>query len=515
MTHSSEKKTLDTLGSDDTTIPMPSRKWLLRFGFPVALIVVAVVLLAITGWQALRPATNVTSSTVAVRAIETDEPLPATGGGIVQAPGWVEPDPFSTYVSALTQGVVKDVLVLEGDKIKQGQVVATLIDEDAQIALRRAKSIVAQRTGELAAANAALEAAKTERTELVEVTRRTEVAKSKKLELEAQLEGFPARIVQSEALRDQIKDEYERKKNLTEDGAVAKGPVLRLGLKLRSAEAAINMIKAEQKTVEAKLATADAELEAAKRSQQLLVHETLEVEHAKAQVAVAKGALARAEADRDEAKLAFERTQITSPSNGVVIERLTSPGSTIQFENGTHGAHVIHIYDPANLQVRADIPLAEAAKVGVGQQAEIVVDLLPDTIFKGEVTRFIHRADISKNTVEAKVRIFDPSPLLKPDMLARVRILPGSTADGKTAMRTVERIFVPNASIDKDGATWVIEGSSRDRGTVHRTVLELGDREIEGWREVLSGLQPGDSVVVDDQPLYEGQVVRMKGEESS
>ena len=462
MTHTPEKKTIVTLGSEDTSVPMPSRKWFLRFGLPIALIAVAVLLLAFTGWQALRPATGVTSTTVAIRAIETDEPLPATGGGIIQAPGWVEPDPFSTYVSALTQGVVKDVLVLEGDTIEQGQVVATLIDDDARIALRRAESILRQRQGELDAANAAIEAANTERTELVEVKRRSEVARSKTLQLKAQLATFPARIEQAEALRDQIKDEYERKQKLVEDGAVAKGPVLRLGLKLRAAEAAIKMIKAEQQTVEAELVAAVAEFEAAKRNQELLIHETLEVERAKALVAIATGALARAEADRDDAVLRLERTQITSPSDGVVIERLTFPGSTIQFENGTHGAHVIHIYNPARLQVRADIPLADAAKVGVGQQAEIVVDLLPDTIFKGEVTRFVHRADISKNTVEAKVRIIDPSPLLKPDMLARVRILPGTSSDGTTALRTVQRIFVPIAALDKDGATWVIEDRSRD-----------------------------------------------------
>ena len=70
------------------------------------------------------------------------------------------------------------------------------------------------------------------------------------------------------------------------------------------------------------------------------------------------------------------------------------------------------------------MPLADVAMVGAGQPAEIVVDLLPDTVFTGEVLRFVHRADLQKNTVEAKVRINDPSELLKPDMLARVRILP-------------------------------------------------------------------------------------------
>ena len=35
---------------------------------------------------------------------------------VVQAPGWVEPEPFGVYASALADGVVKKVYVLEGGK---------------------------------------------------------------------------------------------------------------------------------------------------------------------------------------------------------------------------------------------------------------------------------------------------------------------------------------------------------------------------------------------------------------
>ena len=507
-THNDTTNSAQDVGGD--AIPMPPRKLLLRFGIPLFLILVAIVLVAVSSWQAFMPATKVEASIVAVRAIETNEPVQAQGGNIVQAPGWVEPDPFSIYVSALTEGVVSEVLVVEGDQISKGQVVATLVDDDARIALRSAEALRTQRMGEVAAAEASLDAARTERTELVSAHRRAAIAKAKAAQLVAQIAGFPARKAQAIAARDQLADEYQRKKKLVEDGAVAAGPVERLGMKVDAAEAVLQSIDADLAAVEAELEAARAEEVAANRDRELLIHETLELERAKANLAIAEGALQSATAMRDEAQLALDRTQVTSPVNGVVIERLTSPGSTIQFGNGTHGAHVIHLYNPEELQVRADIPLAEAARVGVGQAAEIVVDLLPDTIFKGEVTRFVHRADIAKNTVEAKVRIVDPSPLLKPDMLARVRILPGSAKTGPSAMRTVDRVFVPNEAINTDGETWVIEGRSLDQGTVRRTQLLLGEREIDGWREVIEGLEPGDQVVLGNPPLHEGQRVQQR-----
>ena len=469
----------------------------------------AAALLLITGWQTLRPVRPVEVASVAIRPVETRAPIAQSGGGLVQAPGWVEADPFSTYVAALTSGIVEEVLVLEGDHVKKGQVVARLVSDDAQLAMKRAKAILAQREGELAAARAALKAAETELEELVARTRSEAVAIAETARLAAELAVFPARIAQAKATVEELADEYERKARLVDDGAVAAGPVERLGIRVKAAEAALAALDAQEEAARARHAAAVAEETAAKRERELLVHETLEAEEARAKVVIAQGALESAEVAVAEAALTLERTDVVSPIEGVVIERLTSPGSTIQFGNGTHGAHVVHIYDPKSLQVRADVPLAEAAKVGVGQPAEIVVDLLPDTVFKGEVTRFVHRADISKNTVEAKVRIFDPSPLLKPDMLARVRILSPTEGTDTAALRTVQRVFAPEDAIDQDGRAWVIRDRSGNRGTARKLDLVLGERRVDQWREILEGLEPGDVVILDAEDLADGQAVRM------
>lgn len=497
-------------------VPTPPRRMLSRLGLPILILLATATLLAYVGWDAIRPRTNVTAVTVAIRSIETDE-APASEAvedAVVQAPGWVEADPFSTYASALTQGIVESILVLEGDTVKAGQPVATLIRDDAEIDLRRADTEVDRRIGLLQAAQATLDAAQADYENRVSVHRRVAIAEANESKLAADLAGFPSRIAEVESKRDELRDEYDRKRGLVDEGAVAAGPVARLGLRLQAAGAQVTQLEKERDSTSASLQAASAEREAAVADRELRIQERLDLESARAGVLVAEAELGRAKTDRDTAALALDRCTVVSPIDGVIIERIASPGSTIQFSNGQHGAHIVHLYDPRMLQVRADIPLAEAAKVGVGQPAEIIVDLLPDTIFEGVITRFVHRADLSKNTVEAKVHITDPSPLLKPDMLARVRILPSRNAEEDGLRRTVSRIFAPESALDGDGGIWVVDDRSGDEGIAARRSVELGDARVDGWIEIRSGLRPGDTVILDPS-MTTGAAIRFREPESS
>src|SRR5688500_17194471 len=142
-------------------VPVPRRRWASRVALPAALLLVTAGLLAYAARDTLRAATPVRVVPVVVRAAQ--ESSPGTGATTtVQAPGWVEPDPYAISVSALTDGVVKEVLVLEGDAVKAGDVVLRMIDDDAKLALARTGAEVEIREGEVAAAKAALEAAQRE-----------------------------------------------------------------------------------------------------------------------------------------------------------------------------------------------------------------------------------------------------------------------------------------------------------------------------------------------------------------
>jgi multidrug efflux pump subunit AcrA (membrane-fusion protein) len=434
-------------------IPMPPRRWAIRLGLPVAILGATGALLLGTMWSSIMPARSVRTVSALVR--DVDAPIEASTTStsssdvLVQAPGWVEPDPFDIYAGALAEGIVKDILVLEGDTVTAGQPVAYLVDDDARISLQRAEAVVVHLQATVAIA-------------------------------EANFAQLPSRIKAARAERNALADEVRRKTTLVDSGAVAAGPVERLGMKLQAADAAVEQLQLEEQILRAKIMDS-------------------------------KANVAAGEATRDEALLRLERMTVLSPINGIVVERLASPGSVVRFSNGEHTSHIVHLYQPDKLQVRADVPLASAALVGVGQRAEIVVDILPNQIFKGTVTRFVHRADLSKNTIEAKVRIHDPSLLLKPDMLARVRILPALASETEHALRRTPRTFAPGEAII-DGKIWIIESSNgSEAGTARRRIVTTGPGEHEGWVEVIDGLLPGDRVILDVDDLEDGDYVISSG----
>ena len=409
------------------SIKQPHRNVITRLGVPVGIVVVTIGVLAVSSYQSFKPSTPVESVTVVVKSIESDvvDETSNQGTSIIQAPGWVEAEPYAVYASALTQGIVENILVLEGDGVVKGQPVATLVSDDNRLALDSANAKLKVKEAELDEANASMQS---------------------------------------------LADEYNRKKQLVESGAVAAGPTERLRLQLLAAEARVGIA----------MANVDS-----------------------ASVAV------------DTAQLALDRCTIESPIDGIVIERLMSPGSTVRF-GGEHTSHVVHLYDPTMLQVRADVPLADASKVSVGFPAEVTVDVLPNTPFEGEVLRFVHKADQQKNTVEAKVKIKEPSELLKPDMLARVKIFQ-PVQDGGVVKQTVQRVFIPQ-SIVKDTTqptVWIVTELKNGKGVARKQSITLGTVVEDGWVEVVSGLSVGAKVITTYETLEEGEAVELTaGEES-
>ncbi len=185
----------------NTTIPMPARHWWIRIGLPLLVVSVAAAVLLIVSWSALVPATEVDAIAVVIRTAQTDAPLPSesTTGRVIQAPGWVEADPFSVYAGALTEGVVEDMLVLEGDHVSAGQPVARLVADDAKIGVQ--------------AATASLE-----------------VALQQAAKATATLAMIDPEVAAAQAARRSLVDEHTRKQALLDDGAFAQGPVTRLGI---------------------------------------------------------------------------------------------------------------------------------------------------------------------------------------------------------------------------------------------------------------------------------------------
>lgn len=498
-------------GHQAAVVPPPKRRWLTRFLLPLAVLLATSALILYAARDVIRPATEVaTTRAVAVAAIsdntaQTPSVSQSSSTVVAQAPGWVEPDPYPIYASGLANGVVESVHVLEGEAVKAGQLLVKLVADDAQLALKQAQA-------QLAMAQATLTAAQADFDEPVALKRAEAVARSQVDAQQAALNRLDAEVTRDQARLDELNAAYERLVKLGSQ-SVSELSVEEAKYRAKSQQAVVEATRQRRPELEAALATVKAEHAAAKRDLELKTQLTRMRDEALAARDAAETALR-------EAELRLQRMTITSPIDGVVMARLVGPGSKVMLDmDSPHSAHTIHLYNPKQLQVRVDVPLADAAKVGLGQHAEIVVDVLPDVSFEGKVTRLVHQADIAKNTVQFKVAITAPSPLLKPDMLARVKFYSG---EGSISLSPTSRSASPSSPVAIKQSAIVEQGDERfvwwvsplDQ-RIEKRPITLGQPRGDGIVLITSGLNPGDLVVDGPAPgLQNNQRVRSRGHQN-
>ncbi len=119
--------------AERTAVPGPRSRWIARLLVPGVIFSVVLVMVVAASWDRLVPATPVRVVPVVVKSVQGEE----AGSVTVQVAGWLEPAPYPHYASALANGIVDEVLVLEGQRVEAGQPVARLIDDDARLGLAR------------------------------------------------------------------------------------------------------------------------------------------------------------------------------------------------------------------------------------------------------------------------------------------------------------------------------------------------------------------------------------------
>lgn len=499
------------------SIPAPPSRWKTRILLPSAIAVAFAAIYAVAARDAFLPAIDVE----AVPAVEKQAtvsaasgPRPSGGAIAVQAAGWIEPSPYPTFVSALTDGIVSEVLVLEGQSVAKGQPLARLVGDDARIGLRRAEAMLARRKAEFAEATAELAAARTVWEQNIERARAADVASAMDRETRAALEEARAEVDSEKAMLVDAERAWKRAEELVGSGTLSEAEAIAARAAFESRRATTAAAERRVEMLAAQVDRSSAEKEAERRELDLRTEDRLRLDSAVAAEARMHAEVDFAQAELDDAALRVSRLEIAAPADGVVMRRLVEPGSKVMVGmDDPWSAHIVHLYDPAHLQVRVDVPLADSGKVSVGQTVEATVEALPGRSFAGRVARIVNLADIQKNTLQAKVVIDEPDPALKPDMLARVRFMAGGGAGTSAATGGTSSLWVPAAALANHGTAkmvWVVAEFDGERGIASMRHLDAGSANADGWVEIPEGLRAGDLVVVDPpESLRDGSRVRV------
>ena len=205
-----------------------------------------------------------------------------------------------------------------------------------------------------------------------------------------------------------------------------------------------------------------------------------------------------------EAKLQVGDSTLRAPYDGVVAQRLVDEGQNI-----TPNSPVVRFQNVNDIDIVVDVPesfIADDIRSSAIQQSVAELSVAPGRQFPVHVKEVAQIADPKTQIFEVRFSMKTP-----PGITA----LPGMTANVTVTTRRARgpnnRLLVPIAAVAKqdtgEQVVWVL-GSDQ---TVHRRPVSMG-APTESQIEIMSGLQPGDRIVVAGAPfLREGMKVRDLG----
>jgi membrane fusion protein (multidrug efflux system) len=263
--------------------------------------------------------------------------------------------PLSTRIS----GTVRNVNVNDYQRVKAGQPLIELDDEDYRATLIQAQAALAASEASLADNQAA------KRIQDAQI----DAAKAGIVEAEASVNAAKAGIASTSPQLDQALTELHRQQALFDSRAATHQQLEAATAQQGQLSGVVDARKADLARVEGALATSQSQLEAAKRQREAL---NTKDDVYKADIEAKKAAIVVAQVN-----LAY--TRIAAPTDGTVGERHALAGQLV-----APGTQVIDLVR-SEVWVQANFKETQLTNMRVGDTADVRIDTFPDRVFHGQV----------------------------------------------------------------------------------------------------------------------------------
>lgn len=489
--------------------PAKRRNWLTRYVLPAGILAGFLGLLIAAAGTSFLPQRPVQIVPVIVKRSAVQQ----AGASLFQAAGWIEPRPTAISVAALAPGVIDELLVVEGQSVAKGEPIARLITIDAELAIDQADAALAIRKGELARAVAEQRAARIRLEHPVHLHVPLADAQSMLAKTQTELSKLPFLIEAAEANAKFTQSSLEGKRYA--QSALAGRVVEQAVSEHAAAVANLRELQNRAPFIRDEAVALQSKVDALQKQVSLLVEETRQLAEADAKVQSAEALRAEAQSRLQQAKLALARNVIRSPIDGRILRILATPGSRVmgmEANAGQSSSTVVEMYDPARLQVRADVRLEDVQMLTRGQPVEIETASATGVIH-GRVLQATSTANIQKNTLEVKVELFDPPATVSPEMLVTATFLAPQISHALQEVSEAELLYIPQQLIqtgDTGSSVWIVDANGRAQ---QRTVV-LGKPGSDGLVEVKEGLAVTDKLISSGTDrMRSGTAVRVAGED--
>ncbi len=462
----------------------------------------------------------------------------------ISANGTVQPE-RSVNVSPKTSGVLKELLVKEGERVEKGQILAYMDDSQFQGQLTQAKGQVAaaqanldrlqagNRPQEIAQAEAQLASAQANLDRLQAGNRPQEIAQAEAQLASAQanldrlqagnrpqeIAGAQAQVASAKANLQQAELTYNQNQQLYKDGAISlreldssrsayesakaqvekekqalnlqqsgarKEEIEQAKAQVEQAKQALNLVRAGARPEE--IAQAKAQVEQAKQALNLQEAGARkeEIAQAKAQVMSAEGSLLSVQTQIDD-------TVIRAPFSGIVTRKYAEPGSfvtpTTSSSSVSSATSSSILALASNNEIVAKVAETSVPKIKVGQSVTVEADAYPGKSFQGKVTQVATQSTVEQNVTNFEVHISleDPENMLQVGMNVSVKFNV-SKLDNALVVPTI-------AIVRQQQGTGVYVGGKGENGRPKFQLITTGVT-VEDKTVVVSGLEEGDKVLI-------------------
>lgn len=265
----------------------------------------------------------------------------ASGNGRIEA---VEID-----VATKTAGRIKEILVDEGDFVDAGQVLARMDTEQLEAQRRQAEAQL--RRAEIS----------------------IDTAQSLVTQREAERKAAVAEVEQRRAQLDAAQRKLARSEYLVKKNTVS--------------QQVLDDDRASEQSARAAVAAAEAQVAASEAA----------IGSAKAAVVDAKAAVDAAQATIESITTDINDSVLRSPRPGRVQYRVAQPGEVL-----SAGGRVLNLVDLGDVYMTFFLPTEQAGRVGIGSDARIVLDAVPQYVIPSKITYVADVAQFTPKTVETE-----------------------------------------------------------------------------------------------------------------
>ena len=186
---------------------------------------------------------------------------------------------------------------------------------------------------------------------------------------------------------------------------------------------------------------------------------------AEARVAYSRATVRQAEATVSQAHTRLEKAVITSPIEGVVLQRSIEPGATVAASFQTPVLFLL-AEDLAQMELHVSMDEADVGMVKAGQNATFTVDAWSGREFRAEVVKVYLYPTVENNVVTytTVLAVDNAEHLLQPGMTATATI---TTGQRKQALRVPNLAFrfTPPATESEGGGMFSRPGSRSREGS--------------------------------------------------